>query len=296
MQPSTREREPMSATLSNVVSQHPYPEFQDWWPLGESFLAMMADAITSQWHELSSPADDVDSVQKTVEEYISLVYHRQARPGLAADFASATSLDTLQSGEFDALSFAFFLSAYRKLASRFGGDELSRARRQFAERVGARFFSRLSEHLALELPPSIRNETDLTSVKGALQRIGEFLLEEGYLRSHFAFHFDVHATNAGVTINQKSDDMLAALGNGGTAYALYEMGHPVILPSAVYLHHTVGEAQHHSSRTIEELFARVGCDAWETDDFDPSLFPSDLVVELWKIRRHCPEGRQTSSP
>ncbi len=286
----------MSASLSDVVSQHPYPEFQDWWPLGESFLAMMADAIASQWHELSSPADDSDSVQKTVEDYISLVYHRQARPGLAADFASATSLGTVQSGEFDALSFAFFLSAYRKLASRSGGDELSRARRQFAEEVGARFFSLLSEHLALELPTSLRNQSDLASVNGAVQRIGKFLLEEGYLRSHFAFHFDVLATHAGEKINQKSDDVLAALGIGGTAYALYEMGHPVILPSAVYLHHIVGEAQHHSSRTIEELFARVGCDAWETDDFDPSLFPSNLVVELWKIRSQSPEDRQTSSP
>ena len=296
MQPSTRECDHMSASLSNVVSQHPYPEFQDWWPLGESFQALMADAITSQWHALSSPADDVDSVQSTVEEYISLVYHRQARPGLAADFASATSPCTLQSGEFDALSFAFFLSAYRKLASHFSGDALRHSRRDFAEKVGAHFFSRLSEHLALELPLSLRNEADLASVNRAVQRIGEFLLDEGYLRSHFAFHFDVHAAHAGVSIDQKSDEMLAALGNGGTAFALYEMGHPVILPSAVYLHHIVGEAQHHSSRTIEELFARVGCDAWETDDFDPSLFPSDLVVELWKIRSRSPGRRQYSSP
>lgn len=286
----------MSASLSSVVSQRPYPEFQDWWPLGESFLAMMADAITSQWHALLSPADDVDSVQNTVEEYISLVYHRQARPGLAADFASATSLGMLQSGEFDALSFAFFLSAYSKLASLSGGGELSRARRQFAERVGARFFSRLSEHLALELPTSLRNQSDLASVNGAVQRIGKFLLQQGYLRSHFAFRFDVHAAHAGERIDQKADDMLAALSNGGAAYALYEMGHPVILPSAVYLHHIVGEAQHHSSRTIEELFARVGCDAWETDDFDPALFPSDLVVELWKIRSLSPQSRQKSIP
>lgn len=286
----------MSATLSNVVSQHPYPEFQNWWPVGESFLAMMADAISSQWHELSSPADDVDSVHKTVKEYVSLVYHRQARPGLAADFVSATSLDTVQSGEFDALSFAFFLSAYRKLASRFSGNALRLSRRDFAEKVGAHFFSRLSEHLALELPRSLRNQADLASVNRAVQRVGEFLLQEGYLRSHFAFRFDVHATYAGTRIEQKSEDVLAALGSGGTAYALYEMGHPVILPSAVYLHHIVGEAQHHSSRTIEELFARVGCDAWETDDFDPALFPSDLVVELWKIRSRSPEGRQKSIP
>ncbi|MCY3800153.1 MAG: hypothetical protein OXG46_01095 [Chloroflexi bacterium] len=281
----------MSPTLSTVVSHHPYTEYQDWWPVGERFLAMMADAITCQWHALASPADTLDSVQKTVEEYISLVYHRHARPGLAADFASATSLGTVRSGEFDALSFAFFLSAYRSLASHVSAGALSHSRRNFAEKVGAHFFSRLSEHLALELPRSIRNESDLASVYGAVRRIGRFLLDEGYLRSHFAFRFDVHATHAGVKVDQKSDDVLAALGSGGTAYALYEMGHPVILPSAVYLHHIVGEAQHHSSRTIEELFARVGCDAWETDDFDPSLFPSHLVVELWKIRRRAFQGR-----
>ncbi|MEM8681700.1 MAG: hypothetical protein AAGF97_20315, partial [Planctomycetota bacterium] len=67
-------------------------------------------------------------------------------------------------------------------------------------------------------------------------------------------------------------------------YALYEMGYPVILPSAVYLYHTVGEAQHHSSRTIEELFDRVGIEARETDDFDPIGYPSDRVVELWEIQ------------
>ena len=75
---------------------------------------------------------------------------------------------------------------------------------------------------------------------------------------------------------------------GERGYALYEMGYPVILPSAVYLYNTLGEAQHHSSRTIEELFGRVGFQARETDDFDPSGFPSDRVVELWEIR---PVGR-----
>ncbi len=286
----------MSATLSTVVSLYPYPEYQDWWTVGESLLRMMAGSIVGQWHSLSSSADSIDSVQKTVAEYIDQVYHRQARPDLAAEFASGNGSYKVQSGEFDALSYAFFLSAYCKLAAQFSGSELAHSRRDFAEKVGARFFSRLSEHLALKLPRSLQNEADLASVNRAVQRVGGFLLEEGYLRSHFAFHFDVQASQAGVTIEQKSDDLLAALGNGGTAYALYEMGHPVILPSAVYLHHLVGEAQHHSSRTIEELFARVGCDAWETDEFDPSLFPSDLVVELWKIRSRSSEGRKSCRP
>jgi len=47
---------------------------------------------------------------------------------------------------------------------------------------------------------------------------------------------------------------------------------------------TVGDAQHHSSRTVEELFARVGYTASETHDFDPSGYPADMVVELWEVR------------
>ena len=70
----------------------------------------------------------------------------------------------------------------------------------------------------------------------------------------------------------------------GVAHALYEMGYPAILPSAVYLYHTLGEAQHHSSRTIQDLFDQIGYDAWETEDFDPTDYPSDMVVELWQIR------------
>ena len=275
----------MSPTLASIVAQHPYPDFQKWWPLGEPFLAMMADAILGQWRPLAPSSDDLAAVQRIVDEYITLVYKREARPRLAANFAAATDLNTVQSGEFDALSYGFFRSAYGSLASHHSGDELATARREFAERVGAHFFAQLSDLLALDLPRALLNESDFTSVASAIEHIGGFLQQQGYLRSHFAFRFDVTTTRADGAIDQKPGDVIQALGNGGTAYALYEMGHPVILPSAVYLYRTVGEAQHHSSRTIEELFARVGCDAWETDDFDPTNYPSDLVVELWQIRR-----------
>ncbi|MYA78223.1 MAG: hypothetical protein F4Y17_11895 [Gemmatimonadetes bacterium] len=85
-------------------------------------------------------------------------------------------------------------------------------------------------------------------------------------------------------IIQHGDEVVSRLQSGRLAHALYEMGYPVILPSAVYLYHTIGEAQHHSSRTIENLFGEVGYDARETDDFDPIGYPSELVVELWEIR------------
>ncbi len=253
--------------------------------MGEPFQAMMTEAVMAHWRPLASTSDGIASVQAMVDEYISLVYNRVARPRLAERFAASRDLNSVQSGEFDALSYAFFCSAFGLLASRHSGDDLAAARRKFAEQVGSHFFGQLSDRLALKLPSALQSESDFEAVGAAIDRIGRFLQEQGYLRSHFAFRFDVNAVRGGETIAQKQVEFMQRLGEGGTAYALYEMGHPVILPSAVYLYQTVGEAQHHSSRTIEELFTRVGCNAWETDEFDPSGFPSDLVVELWQVRR-----------
>jgi hypothetical protein len=143
----------------------------------------------------------------------------------------------------------------------------------------------MSDHLRLDLPPQLSTEADFEQLQQAITRVGHFLQTGGYLRDHFAFRFDVGITHQGRRIDQTPAAFLRNLQPNEPVYALYEMGYPAILPSAVYLYHTVGEAQHHSSRTIEELFARVGCDARETDDFDPTGYPADLVVELWEIRR-----------
>ena len=105
------------------------------------------------------------------------------------------------------------------------------------------------------------------------------------MRDHFDFLFTVNVPFKGRRIVQDESDFLSNL-VGGKAYALYEMGYPAILPSAVYLYQTIGEAQHHSSRTIEELFALCDYQARETDDFDPTGHPSDHVVELWEIRKN----------
>ena len=53
----------MSPTLASIVAQHPFPDFQKWWPLGEPFLAMMADAILGQWRPLAPSSDDLAAVQ-----------------------------------------------------------------------------------------------------------------------------------------------------------------------------------------------------------------------------------------
>ena len=283
----------MPPTLACAVARHPYPDFQQWWPVGRSFLAMMADAILEQWTPLAPSPHSYAPVQTIIDEYIPLVYAREARPGLAADFGRAHALDTVRSGEFDALSYAFFRTAFESLARHCHVDQLRAERRRFTQRVGARFFARLAERLALDLPPSLDTESDLARLKTAIDQIGGFLHQQGYLRSHFAFRFDVTAAHAGRAIDQRETGLLRTLASGRAACALYEMGHPLILPSAVYLYQTIGEAQHHSSRTIEELFARVGCDAWETDHFDPSHYPSELVVELWRIRRRPATRAQT---
>ncbi len=275
----------MPSNLAAVVAEHSYPDYQVWWPLGRPLLTMMARAIIEPWCLLAEPEDELATVQATVNEYIQLVYAREARPALAASFYRMSDHAAFASGEFDALSYAFFRSAFNALAARHQGQCLSSARRQFTERVGARFFAQLADFLPLDLPQSLSSAGDFTRLQNAIGRVGSFFQSEGYLRTHFAFNFDVHTEHAGRNIKQPAAGLLPALATGAAAYAFYEMGHPVILPSAVYLYQTVGEAQHHSSRTIEELFARVDCDARETEDFDPSGFPSDLVVELWEIRR-----------
>ena len=193
----------------------------------------------------------------------------------------------MQSGEFDALSYAFYRSAFERIETHIDlyDHALERERRLFTVRVGKRFFERLRDHLALDLPDGLAAPDQMSQLSEGICRVGRFLHDQGYLRSHFAFGFDVNIEHGGTRIVQHADDVIRRLQRDQPAYALYEMGYPVILPSAVYLYHTIGEAQHHSSRTIENLFAEVGYDARETDDFDPIDCPSDMVVELWEIRK-----------
>jgi hypothetical protein len=271
-------------TLTEVVSAYPFPEYQTWWHLGNDFVRFMSQAIFSEWELLERPLAEIHSF---TNHYIQVVYQRKTDPDLVFNFVGQTFYQPLSSGEFDGVSYAFYRSTFEQMDRRNGfyGLPLEKARREFTKRVGRKFFIQLHDHLKLELPSSLDTEIDFSFLGKNIQRVGEFLTQQGYLRDHFAFPFDVHVTHRSRSISQTQAAFLPALKREGVAYALYEMGYPVILPSAVYLYQTIGEAQHHSSRTIEELFARVGCDARETDDFDPTGFPSDRVVELWEIRQ-----------
>jgi hypothetical protein len=273
-------------SLAQVVAEKPYTEFADWWPMGADFLAFMSTAIGEQWRAVTNGELDITAVQQEVTSYISLVYQRDARPALAADFLEGRSLSAIQSGEFDALSYAFYKSAFEVLAATIPNHAaLREARHAFTQQVGKRFYDQLHEHLALTLPAVLQDAQSFAQLQHAVGVVGDFLQEQGYLRDHFAFHFTVNLHHGAQPISQKPEEVVSRLTQGEAAYALYEMGYPVILPSAVYLFQTMGEAQHHSSRTIEELFGRIGYVASETPDFDPTGYPSDMVVELWTIRK-----------
>jgi hypothetical protein len=272
-------------SLSQIAAEQPYPDYMDWWPIGEAFLQFMADAICAEWLALPGNPGDLAPVREFVQTYIRIVYNREAREGLVNQFFNRENLHGVQSGEFDALSYGFFRAAFElvKKQVKDGGNSLEKERRLFTRRVGKRFFGSVHNKLQLALPQTLKTNDDFARLSDCLARLGTFLQEQGYLRDHFAFRFDVSTTHQGRRINQAGATFIAALNRNGAAYALYEMGYPVILPSAVYLYHTMGEAQHHSSRTIEELFALIGYQARETDDFDPTGYSSDMVVELWEI-------------
>jgi len=276
-----------SKTLDQIVAEKPFKEFDEFWPMGSNFIAFMSNAIVSEWVALPGNNGDLAPVRSFFDEYLKTVFNRDADTALVDQFAANEVPQSMKSGEFDALSYAFYRSAFIIIAQNIEQyrESLARERRLYTKRVGKIFFHQLHDHISLRLPTDLDTATHFAQLDDAIQKTGVFLKEEGYLHTHFDFSFDVKTEHAGRHIRQSKANLLADLRANGMAYALYEMGYPVILPSAVYLYHTMGEAQHHSSRTIEELFDRVGYEARETDDFDPIGYPSDMVVELWEIRK-----------
>lgn len=274
-------------SLSQIVAEQPFPDYAEWWAVGRSFLSFMSEAIVSQWSQLHANGGDLSLVRQYVSRYLSTVYQKEAKESLVSDFVNQRFGGPIQSGEFDALSYAFYRSAFELIEKHVDSYEHApaRERRLFTKRVGRLFFSQLHDHLRLELPAALDDERAFSKLRAAIEQVGGFLQTQGYLRDHFDFKFTLDLDHAGRRISQLESQFVEELKHRGIGYALYEMGYPIILPSAVYLYHTIGEAQHHSSRTIEELFARVGYTARETDDFDPTGFPPDLVIELWEISK-----------
>tara|TARA_B100000315_G_C14578301_1_gene589098 strand:+ start:2302 stop:3144 length:843 start_codon:yes stop_codon:yes gene_type:complete len=276
-----------AAALADAVAANPLPGFSEWWPIGDGFATLMSDAIVSEWSALAGSAGDLETVGEHATEYLDIVYQRDARASLVQDFAAEAFSTPLESGEFDALSYAFYRSAFDLIEANPDAYEepLEAERRNFTRRVGRRAFATLADRLGLDLPAGLDDQAGFEMLKAAIDSITTFLKQDGYFRDHGAFVFEVDVEHQGQRLGQPEAEFVDRLQTAGSAHALFEMGYPVILPSAVYLFATVGEAQHHSSRTVEELFARVGYVASETHDFDPSGYPPDMVVELWEVRK-----------
>lgn len=274
-------------TLEQVVAQNPFEDYQTWWQVGAKFIGFMSSAIVQAWHDLPQNTGDLTTVKQYLDQYHQVVYKRSVTDNLLSDFVNIKSERAYYSGEFDALSYAFYRSAFELIENHSDSyaNPVEVERRQLTQRIGARFFQQVYNDLQLVLPSSLADEIQFSQLNDNIQKVGNFLTEQGYLRDHFAFKFDVVTEHQGKNIKQETIQVLNTLKHTGTAHALYEMGYPIILPSAVYLYQTMGEAQHHSSRTIEVLFKQVGYRAYEVDDFDPSEYPSELVVELWEIQK-----------
>ena len=270
-------------TLSELLKQRSFPEFAQWWPMGTEFITFMAKAILSAWTGLG----EIKDVQAHIAEYTRLVYGRKVDPELAAHFVVTDLEQRFYSGEFDALSYAFFRTAFEAIHRAHPNDDGATTieKRAFTRRVGSAFYNQVHEHLGLDLPPALNTPAQFAQLQEQLEILSSFLLIQGYLRNQCVFSFAVSTTHQGELIQQSQSDFLRNLDQNGLGYALYIMGYPAILPSAILLYGIFGEAQHHSSRTIEELFARAGLTASETQDFDPSGYPADRVVELWEIRQ-----------
>jgi hypothetical protein len=275
-------------TLLDIVKTRPFPEYAQWWQMGDEFINFMSQSIIPAWAELSTSEADLDQVRLYTAEYLAAVYGLHMEPTLVDDFIHRDLPRPCYSGEFDALSFAFYRSAFTLSGQNHLELEadLALKRRDFTKRVGAAFFKSIQDRLQLNLPSGLSTLAQFNQIQNGLERLGQYLLSQGYLRDEFEFKFSVNVIHAGEQIIQQPSDFLRRMEQEGVGYALYIMGYPVILPSAVYLYQMLGEAQHHSSRMIEELFSRAGCQAHETDDFDPTNFPSEQVVELWEIRQN----------
>src|SRR5262245_56331722 len=99
-------------TLNQIVAEKPFYDYAEWWPMGAEFLSFMSEAIVSQWAALAHNTGDLEPVRAYLAEYLSTVFGREARSALLEDFVRQQFTLPLLSGEFDALSYAFFRSAF----------------------------------------------------------------------------------------------------------------------------------------------------------------------------------------
>ena len=97
--------------LASVVAERPFREFSPWWEMGNEFIQFMSTAIVSEWTKLNGTKDGLEKIQSYLDEYLGLVYDQNAHPNLLKNFIERDFSSPFYSGEFDALSYAFYRAA-----------------------------------------------------------------------------------------------------------------------------------------------------------------------------------------
>ena len=145
------------------------------------FTAFMSDAIVTEWRALHQNCGEVADVQENIETYLQTVYGRPARSGLLDAFLQPGDDSQVQSGEFDALSYAFYKTAFERIAGHIDlySHSLERERRLYTIRVGKTFFDRLRKHLDLELPDDLATPDQVRRISSGIGRVGRFLHDQG---------------------------------------------------------------------------------------------------------------------
>src|SRR5690606_13006913 len=136
-------------SLAEAVAAHPLPEFAIWWPVKEVFVRCAARAVSEAWRQLPGNSGKLSPVRALVSEYLEQVYQRPLTPGRVAA-CGARAADSLGSGEFDAISYGFFQSAFEKTQSK----------PEFAREVGQRFLRQVVSALDLVLPAGLGSDDE----------------------------------------------------------------------------------------------------------------------------------------
>ncbi|MEZ4663695.1 MAG: hypothetical protein R2911_39685 [Caldilineaceae bacterium] len=180
-----------SKTLAEVVIERPFPEYGQWWRMGREFLDFMSTAIVGEWAALPGHGGDLAAVNAHVQEYVQTVFGRTARSGLVDDFVQKRHAQPIQSGEFDALSYAFYRSAFEIMAQNINqyAQPLAREQRYFTQRVGRIFYHSFTIIWRCLRSRSSANAGPICRVADRhYHQMVQFLVAQGYCAITFALH------------------------------------------------------------------------------------------------------------
>ena len=149
------------------------PIFPTGGPWARDFLAFMAQAIGTEWRAVTgTKRGDLAAVQTDLPSILSwsIIVWRDQR---LLPILSRASTCTIRSGEFDALSYAFYKSAFETFSATIADTTaMADAAMALHSVLASLFINQLHEHLALRLPNQLQTEADFTHLQKAIDRAG----------------------------------------------------------------------------------------------------------------------------